>query len=326
MRRIRSRETSITALSKPAELISSASSISRSSGSESPRRLDRVVEDPHGLRASVEPEERAAELERDPRAPQRRLDRAERLLEVLGGRGDVHALLGKAELQERIHARVFRRAVPRAHAAGSELRLRERRERARGRLRAAKSRRRTGRPRRGRARGARRRAPALLQPGRGSPRRGDGRAASRQARSTRRPRRARRGGRTRRSVSRRARGRRGPAHVAASEDRWRSSSSASAAASRSSAPSPSTAAATASRLASAGSRESRSVTARATASGPISRTRRAFSAVGAKPSPCIASRIARRKSGLPPVAAWQAATNASSGSTPNSSRASRRDR
>ena len=94
--------------------------------------------------------------------------------------------------------------------------------------------------------------------------------------------------------------------------------SASAATSAWSAPSPSTAAAVAKRLDSSGSRDSRSETALPTGSGPTARTRPAFAASGVTPSPWSADTRARVKSGLPPVAEWQAATNSGSGATSNS--------
>ena len=74
-------------------------------------------------------------------------------------------------------------------------------------------------------------------------------------------------------------------------------------------------------VASDGRRDSRSETARATGSGPISVTRAAFSRDGSRPSRLIVSSSASTKSGLPPVAVQHAPTKSSCGSRPKSSRA-----
>ena len=65
---------------------------------------DRVVEDLDRVGASVETEQRPAELEADPRAPDRVLDLPQGLLQVGRSCGDVDSALGKTQLRERLDA------------------------------------------------------------------------------------------------------------------------------------------------------------------------------------------------------------------------------
>jgi hypothetical protein len=71
-----------------------------------PEPLDRPLEDDHRLRAAVESEERTPELQPEPGVAQRLVGSRQRLVEMLGGGQDVHALLRQAQLGQRVDPRL----------------------------------------------------------------------------------------------------------------------------------------------------------------------------------------------------------------------------